>query len=530
MTKRKSNQQSFVILFQIVLHTTIVSNISGVFASVNKHPECVMRVLFDFEGALRFTKTEKAQQEWMEQYNRRQRQDELLNKDNVILDQERRTNAQGQDMEQEEKEKEDTQRLKEHTEKESCPYKILGVAKDASQADVKKAYRALSLKYHPDKNPGCQHSKTMFTKLVDAYEILGDADRRMLHDEEGFGEYQSRPHHYNSQQGFYSGNSFVTTLNTTEFERRVNCHHSQPSSPSSSSEENCSPWMIEFYTPWCVYCKDMIPDWKRAASTMDGTETPLGFVKFGAINCETERALCKRVAVRSYPEIHLYAHDVHGQEHVERYPSNTPRSSESLIQFAEKGIRLVHESSLQPITRFLMERNVTNSTSTGLWIILFEDSAASCVHCESLKASIRRMSANIRGLANFGILDCHLEPQTCREQYVMGNPYPVLKMYPHHPGSKGTGETLYQPQLGAVDSHLILPVVEKVIRMCITNNPDTENNQLMNTLHNDEESPLQDDEPHIQYQYPQQDRQIRYVLPAGVRASGGGGAQYIGRG
>jgi hypothetical protein len=179
---------------------------------------------------------------------------------------------------EEEAEQKEQQRLKEQADKEKCPYTILGIGRDASQEEVKKAYRALSLRYHPDKNPGCELSKIKFTKLVDAYEILGDADRRVLHDEQEFGQYQSRPHNFNSRQGFYSGNSVVVPLNMTEFNRHVLCQ---------DKSVPCSPWMVEFYTPWCVHCKNMIPEWKRAASTMDGTETPLGFVEFGGVNCES---------------------------------------------------------------------------------------------------------------------------------------------------------------------------------------------------------------------------------------------------
>jgi molecular chaperone DnaJ len=65
-------------------------------------------------------------------------------------------------------------------------YKILGVSKDASQDAIKKAYRKLARKWHPDLNPGNQEAETRFKDISGAYECLGKGDRRKLYDE--FGE------------------------------------------------------------------------------------------------------------------------------------------------------------------------------------------------------------------------------------------------------------------------------------------------------------------------------------------------------
>lgn len=62
------------------------------------------------------------------------------------------------------------------------PYQILGVASTASSADIKKAYRKLALKYHPDKNPNDAAAAALFAKVANAYEILSDQDRRDQYD------------------------------------------------------------------------------------------------------------------------------------------------------------------------------------------------------------------------------------------------------------------------------------------------------------------------------------------------------------
>jgi DnaJ-related protein SCJ1 len=65
-------------------------------------------------------------------------------------------------------------------------YAILGVPRDASIKQIKKAYRELSLKYHPDKNPGDIQAEEKFVEIGNAYEILSDEEKRRIYDQ--FGE------------------------------------------------------------------------------------------------------------------------------------------------------------------------------------------------------------------------------------------------------------------------------------------------------------------------------------------------------
>ncbi len=61
-------------------------------------------------------------------------------------------------------------------------YKILGVDKNASQDEIKKAYRKLAVKYHPDKNQGNKEAEEKFKEIGEAYEVLGDAEKRKKYD------------------------------------------------------------------------------------------------------------------------------------------------------------------------------------------------------------------------------------------------------------------------------------------------------------------------------------------------------------
>ncbi|MBL8881149.1 MAG: DnaJ domain-containing protein, partial [Phycisphaerales bacterium] len=64
-------------------------------------------------------------------------------------------------------------------------YEVLGVSRDATPDDLKKAYRKLAVKYHPDKNPGDKAAEEKFKEVSEAYDILNDADKRAAYDRYG---------------------------------------------------------------------------------------------------------------------------------------------------------------------------------------------------------------------------------------------------------------------------------------------------------------------------------------------------------
>src|SRR5689334_10367591 len=73
-------------------------------------------------------------------------------------------------------------------------YKILGVSKTASQADVKKAYRKLARDNHPDSNPGNKAAEERFKDISEAYSVLSSEKKRKEYDEQRtlFGQFGSR--------------------------------------------------------------------------------------------------------------------------------------------------------------------------------------------------------------------------------------------------------------------------------------------------------------------------------------------------
>ena len=70
-------------------------------------------------------------------------------------------------------------------------YDTLGVAKGASQDEIKKAYRKLARQYHPDRNPGDKEAEDAFKRVQGAYDVLSDDEKRKQYDR--FGSANGRP-------------------------------------------------------------------------------------------------------------------------------------------------------------------------------------------------------------------------------------------------------------------------------------------------------------------------------------------------
>jgi molecular chaperone DnaJ len=81
-------------------------------------------------------------------------------------------------------------------------YEVLGVGKDASAEDIKKAYRKMAVKYHPDKNPGDKTAEEKFKELSEAYEALSDPQKRAAYDQYGHAAFDARAR---ASRGFGGG-------------------------------------------------------------------------------------------------------------------------------------------------------------------------------------------------------------------------------------------------------------------------------------------------------------------------------------
>ena len=88
-------------------------------------------------------------------------------------------------------------------------YEILGVSKTASSDELKKSYRKIAMKYHPDKNPNDKEAEVKFKEAAEAYSVLSDSQKRQQYDQFGHAGVNS-----GGGPGFQGGMSMEDIINS----------------------------------------------------------------------------------------------------------------------------------------------------------------------------------------------------------------------------------------------------------------------------------------------------------------------------
>jgi thiol-disulfide isomerase/thioredoxin len=361
------------------------------------------------------------------------------------------------------------------------PYEVLGLERDCSQTEVRRAYRRLSLRFHPDKNRGAKDAHRAFEDIVAAYEVIGTPDKRAAFDEaagesgtsEDFdARWESGKFSFDSD--LYAGDRLVTTLTEKLWERRL---------------IGDSIWLIECYAAWCPACKNFVPHWRETAKLMKDDD-----VEVGAVNCEKQRTICGPwFDVASYPSI-VMINRKHGM--VQRYRKKE-RKPEEIREWAktiaDEWTYLFHASNVTTIEAPAFRRTVLEDEKS-MWIVMFSDGLA-CAQCRTAKTNMMRLSSGLHGLPiRIGIVDCE-RPESrglcygkgddaadgpdggATEQISMGLPDP-----PHRPQCRAwgagekkegdLGELLYNVNM--LEPHVALRLVEKVARLALRDQMDPE--------------------------------------------------------
>uniref|UniRef100_A0A8C9ZID0 DnaJ homolog subfamily C member 16 n=1 Tax=Sander lucioperca TaxID=283035 RepID=A0A8C9ZID0_SANLU len=185
------------------------------------------------------------------------------------------------------------------------PYKVLGVSRSASQAEIKRAYKNLAKEWHPDKNKDPK-AEDMFIKVSKSYEILSNEERRSNFDNYGqmdenqpFG--QSQHHGFRGfQNSFYFDESFFQfpRYRSRDFaDSKYLLHHAQFNS-DVLPDSHKRPYLIKVTSEWCFACIHIEPVWKETVQELE----PLG-VGIGIVDLGYERRLANQLGAHRAPSI-----------------------------------------------------------------------------------------------------------------------------------------------------------------------------------------------------------------------------------
>ncbi len=301
-------------------------------------------------------------------------------------------------------------------------YEVLGLDKTATAAQIRRAYRKLSLQFHPDKRKSDPSAAEKFNKIGEAYEILGDEDKRMLYDEYGGREFTNQWEFQQAQRrgdvdaksGFYKSSDIVRTLsNQREFNDLLG---------------KGKPALIEFYAPWCVHCQQMVTSYKKAAVLLEDTAL------VGAVNCDSAKDVCQRQRVHSYPTLKFF----YRKKKIETTYQSHSHTPDDLHSFVVKQL----DDRVVKLTEKNFDERVL--ASTALWVVDF--SAGSwCGPCQAVEPHLRDLAYNMKSLIKVGIVQCDSQKALCDK---MGVPhFPHLKIFGK--GPKGDGDTGDELQFSA---------------------------------------------------------------------------------
>ncbi|CAI5535197.1 unnamed protein product [Closterium sp. Naga37s-1] len=177
------------------------------------------------------------------------------------------------------------------------PYKVLGVAKDASQQDIRAAYKKLARRWHPDKNQGAKAAHERFLSVQAAYEMVGEEEARRRFDRygadedghSGGGQYQRQQryqHHHAYSDSFFSHwgqqqsddlmPSATKTLTAVNFGQQV--------------LGGGDAWLIQIFSIYSPQSRAFAPHWEKLASEFEGV------VRFGRVEVSEQRRLASVLA------------------------------------------------------------------------------------------------------------------------------------------------------------------------------------------------------------------------------------------
>ncbi|XP_076250854.1 dnaJ homolog subfamily C member 10-like [Rhynchophorus ferrugineus] len=253
-------------------------------------------------------------------------------------------------------------------------YKLLGIPRDATGKEIRKAFKSLALKLHPDKNKESADAEEKFVKVAHAYEILKDPISRKQYDLDGEDWKEKRQNYhsysyYRDHFGIYDDDPLILTLSKDDYDVNV-------LDPNQA-------WFVNFYSPHCHHCHDLAPVWRKLAEELEG------IIRVAAVNCEEDYVLCYQLSIEAYPSLLFYEKETHYFD-PERYRGS--KTLEALKQYALSKVSV----DIKSIT----SENWQEMKMQQLLLLICEKESSDCLETEEIK----KIAATLEGLLPVGVI------------------------------------------------------------------------------------------------------------------------------
>lgn len=203
-------------------------------------------------------------------------------------------------------------------------------------------------------------------------------------------------------------------------------------------------WVVEFYAPFCGHCRNLVPEYKKAATALKGV------IKVGGINCEEEQGLCGQHGVRGYPTIKIFG--ANKRSPVDYNGQRTAKDiAEAALAEAKKKIKNVlgggggssggssdsgssDSKDVVELTDSNFDKLVLNSDD--IWLVEFF--APWCGHCKNLAPHWAKAATELKGKVKLGALDATVHTIKAQQYGIQG--YPSIKFFGGGPKDRDSAQ------------------------------------------------------------------------------------------
>jgi protein disulfide-isomerase A6 len=255
----------------------------------------------------------------------------------------------------------------------------------------------------------------------------------------------------------YGPNSSVVKLTTSNFNKEV--------------INSADLWIVEFYAPWCGHCKNLAPEWEKAANALKG------IVKVGGVDADSDKSLGGQFGVQGFPTIKFF-----GANKSAPIDYNGDRSADGIVRFVLEKIKEITNKRLTGKSESQQQKSSSSSGSNSkattdkdvviltddnfentvfnskdMWLIEFY--APWCGHCKKLEPEWNQAASELKGKIKLAKVDATVHQKIASKYSIQG--YPTIKIFPPGPKSDSNMQNYDGPRESAGIVSNALDLLEK---------------------------------------------------------------------